>query len=206
MMGMTKFRIGMRLGIGFGLAAVLTLAVAALAWVEIGSIKQSMDSGIDQAWKLRTAQQVYLAVNKVYLNTSRILAQKEMEKKQEAKAVIEKQREIYKKGLEELRVNALTDTARQLLAKIDGAITVAREANNRALALSAAGKDAEGMAVYLQDSVVAEKKLDEAMEALLSWREKRLTDMDKAAADEINRVHWLLIAGTLVLILAKQGY
>ena len=83
---LTNMNIGKRLALSFGLAALLTLAVATLAWVEVGSIKRSMDDSVDQAWKLRTAQEVNLAVNKVYLNIWRILAQKEPEKKQEAKA------------------------------------------------------------------------------------------------------------------------
>jgi methyl-accepting chemotaxis protein len=200
MLGMTRMRIGQRLTIGFGLAAAVTLALAALGWYGIHVMDTAVDQSLAEAKKIKTAKGALSEFDKVYLNVWAVVAHKRPEEQQPYRAAIQRHRESYAKLVGQLKAMAVTEEGRRLLEEVERAVGQAREVNARVLALAEKG-DAGAMGLLVREGLPAEQAMDRHVEALIAWRDKRLEEIGAAADATYARVQQTLIVGTLVAVL-----
>jgi methyl-accepting chemotaxis protein len=132
-----------------------------------------------------------------------LILHKDKAEKEEIKAVLQAARDRYKKRIEELDASAQTQTDREKLAKIEQTIADAKEANNKAIELSMAGKEAEAGEVFTTQSDVKMEKIYQAAADLRDWREKRVKEIGAEAQARYSTLRWLLItAGGIAVALA----
>jgi methyl-accepting chemotaxis protein len=112
-------------------------------------------------------------------------------------------RAAYKKTFDELKARTDSDTTRQMLAKIEEAVSSAKDANNRVLELGLAGKETEAVAILALEGRTGYKKIDAAIDELVATQEKALKDATEAAGLLIVRVRVAIgIAAGLSVLLA----
>jgi len=203
MMNLANMRLGKRLGLGFGILTALTLAIGVLAWWGSKSIDRATGDALEESAKMRTAQKIFSQIQDVYLHLWNIAGNKDMAKKQELKAEVGKLRESYKKGLDELKGMAKTETGREMLKKIEETVGASKDLNNQVVDLGFKGREAEALALYAREGMEKMKKVNQAFDDLISWREKRLVEV-KAEAEAVSaRMRWLLmVSASVALVLA----
>ena len=202
-MNLTNMRLGKRLALGFGILTAFTLGISVTAWWGSKSENLAMDNALEESHKMRLAQDILAEVEGIYINIWDIAANKDMARKQADKAEVGRIRESYKKNLEELKSAAKTEDGKQMLGKIEGAISGSADVNNRVVELSFKGHEAEALALYARDGIEHMKKVTHAVGEFISWREKRLAG-SKAEAEAVSaRVRWLItVTGLVALVVA----
>jgi len=200
MMNLGNMRLGKRLAVGFGILTAFTIWIAVQAWWGSKSIDRATGDALDESAKMRTAQKIFSQIQDVYLHLWNIAGNKDMAKKQELKAEVGKLRESYKKGLDELKGVAKTDAGKQMLGKVEETVGASRDLNNQVVDLGLKGREVEALTLYAREGMDKMKKVNQAFEDFISWREKRLTEAKAEAEAVSTRMRWLLVVSTLVAV------
>ena len=205
-MKLNNMKTGKRLGLGFGAVTVLLLFLSGIAWIEMTAINTNMDKALGEASKMDTLRQVTTSIDQIYLEIYGLLSAKDLVAKQAHAAEIDKLRTTYKEQLEELKAAAKTQQGKELLAKLEEAIGATRDLNQRVVDM---GLKSDGISTAALELFGAEgstnmtEKIDPAVNALIEWRTKKMTEVDEEAEAGFARGRWILGVGALVsLILA----
>ena len=202
-MTLSNIKIGKRLAFGFGTLSALLLLLLATAWVKTAKINQSMDVALAEAAKMSKIKDVRSSLDNVYLEMWGLVSAKDATAKQTRKAAVEVNREEYKKGLKELKDAAKTQHGRELLTQLEEVVAGARELNQRItdMALKAEGQDPKALDLFESESAKQmREKFDPAVDAIISWREKRIQEADAAAESAYLEARWMLGIGALVAL------
>ena len=199
MLGMGNMRIGTRLSVGFGLAAVVTVALSGLALYGVGAMHGTVDEGFAEMQRTSFAHGILSDVDKIYLNLG-ILAQKPPEEQRELRAEIARLRDSYRKRLEQLKPLQRTAQGKQMVAKIEEQIAASRDVNNRVLTLAEKGQMREASALFLREGRLLEAEVDKATAAFIAFREKRQQEIHQRADGTVISVHRLLLLGAGVAL------
>ena len=202
-MTLSNIKIGKRLAFGFGTLSALLLLLLATAWFEIAEINKSMDVALAEAAKMSKMKDVSASLDNVYLEMWGLVSARDATAKQTRKAAVEVNREEYKKGLKELKDAAKTQHGRELLTQLEEVVAGARELNQRItdMALKAEGQDPKALDLFESESAKQmREKFDPAVDAIISWREKRIQEADAAAESAYLEARWMLGIGALVAL------
>ncbi|MEI8373566.1 MAG: methyl-accepting chemotaxis protein [Planctomycetota bacterium] len=198
--------IGKRLALGFGALATMLLLLSVTAWWQTTAINQNMDTALAQAAKMVKIKDIDASLDTLYLEMWGLVAAKDVAAKQAYKAAIDRKRKEYAKELEELKAAAGHQEDKDLLAKLEEALASARDLNQRVanMALKAQGQDAAALELFATEGAkVMADKIDPAINALITYREKRIQQTDDAAEAAFARAQWTLGIGTsLAMVLA----
>ena len=203
MINLSNLKTGKRLALGFGTLAVLLLVLAATAWWQINHINSNMDIALEESEKMTKVRGLGTCLDTLYLEMWGLVTAKDTSTKQARKTAIEAQREEYRKELGELKAAAKTAEGKQLLVSLEAAMDGARETNQRAIdmALKADGQDAKALELFeAEGGRIMEEKIDPAVNAIITWREKRIAEVDAAAETACATARWMLGIGALVAL------
>jgi len=200
MINLSNMRLAKRLSITFGSLAVFAIGISLVAWWGIGAMNGSMADAQSEFEQSNQAAEVRSNLDGISLNIWTIIAQKDRDQKDKAKAELEKIRVQYKKTMEELKAAATSDTGNEMLKKIGDAIVVSRETNNRAIDLSYKGKDADASVLYSTEGVKNKEKADQTVEDFLAYRHKRLTEARQAGEATVSRVRTMVITTSIIVL------
>ena len=113
MMNLTNMRIGKRLGLGFGIAVVLTLTIAGVGWWGITTVNSAQDEAIAYTNNAVRARAINNDVTDIYLAIWHIATTSDRASQQEYRAALQKSREQYKTRIAEAKANAHTEQGKQ---------------------------------------------------------------------------------------------
>ncbi len=202
-MNLNNIKIGKRLAFGFGTITSLLLLLAAIAWWETTAINQGMDAALTQSGKMYKISKVNEIVDDLYRHMWILVTAKNAAEKQENKALIEKAREDYRKEMDELKALAKHQEDKDLLAKLDDALNGSRNLNQRIteMALKADGYDATALELFASEGEKQmEEKIEPALSAMVSYREKRIQEVDEEAEAAYLEARWVQGVGALVAL------
>ena len=202
-MSLNDIKIKNKLAFGFGALSALLLLLLATAWFETAKINQSMDVALAEAAKMSKMKDVSASLDNIYLEMWGLVSAKDATTKQTRKAAVEVNREEYKKSLKELKDAAKTQHGMELLAKLEEVVAGARELNQRItdMALKAEGQDPKALDLFESESAKQmREKFDPAVDAIISWREKRIQEVDAAAEAAYLEARWTMGIGALVAL------
>ncbi len=202
-MNLNNIKIGKRLAFGFGTLSALLLLLLATAWFEIAEINKSMDVALAEAAKMSKMKDVSASLDNIYLEMWGLVSAKDATAKQTRKAAVEVNREEYKKSLKELKDASKTQQGMELLTKLEDVVAGARELNQRItdMALKADGQDPKALDLFESESAKQmREKFDPAVDAIISWREKRIQEADAAAESAYLQARWTMGIGALVAL------
>ena len=167
----------------------------------MAALNQSMDTALAQAGKMTKIKNIKITMDALYLQMWSLVTTKDTSVKEAGKTAIDKARESYKKGLEELKGLARHQEDRDLLAKLDEALAEARNLNLRIInqALKAQGQEAAALELFsAEGEKIMREKIDPAIDAAVTYRERRIQEVVSAAEGAYLWARWVLGVGALV--------
>lgn len=203
MMNLNNFKTGKRLGFGFGVMALLLLLSAAISWWEMSGINQSMDASMEEAEKMVQIKNVSTTLDNIYLQMWGLVTAKDAADKQVHRAAIEGLREVYRKSIEYLRSVSRSAESKATLAKLEEAMVGSRELNTRVIekAMAAKGQDPAALELFATEATnYNADHIDPAIQAIVSYRERRIQEVDVEAEATYLRARWTLGIGALVAL------
>ena len=201
MLHLNNLKIGKRLALGFGAAAVMMVVGTILALHCITVLKTGMDNSLAEASKMRLIQHLEASVGEAYLSLWNLVIDADADGKAAHKTALEKARDHYLKDLADLNAAAKTSEDRRLLGDLESALTAAREVNTRVLNLSLQGSTAAANTLAVGEADRARTKLGEVVAEIIRWREKRIKDMNTAAEAVLAGARLQLTAGAGAAVL-----
>jgi methyl-accepting chemotaxis protein len=201
MLNLSNLKTGKKLALGFGTMATMMVVGTILALYCTSAINQHMDTALAQAEKLSKLRTIDTGLDTLYLEMWALVSAEDPATKQARKAALEKERDNYKKGLAELKNLAKHQEDRDLLAKLEETLASARELNLRVtdMALKSDGQATEAQALFATEGEkIMREKIDPAFSACLSYRQRRIQEVDSAAEETLVWARWALGLGLLV--------
>lgn len=198
-----NLKIGIRLALGFGTLTVLLLLLDATAWWQLATLNQSMDTALLQAEKMSKTKDVAIGLDTLYLEMWGLVSTTDAAEKQARNAAIQVKRAAYRKGVDELKALAKHQEDKDLLAKLEEAAAGAREINLRItdLALKTDGLDTKALNQFkTEGEKTMREQIDPAIKALISYRERRVQEVDEAAEASYLRARWAMAIGVVVAL------
>ena len=206
-MKLNNITIAKRLGMGFGLVAVLLVVVIVLGLTSMRDIQQRMDeitavNGVET----RLAQTMDLTVTERALAMRNLILLKEPKEAQIEIKRIADQQEKYSKAQQQLATmfSSLKGTSadeRDLLAQIQKQAELAAPFIERATALAREGKQEEAYKVLRYEFRPVQKQWWEQIRKLVSIEERQNKEGTEAAAQAYDSARKLmLVTGALALI------
>jgi methyl-accepting chemotaxis protein len=148
-----NFRIGSRLGIGFGALIVLLVVIATVGIVSMKSVSGRLDTIVNEGnVKIRTAQDAARGVSDILDGVLVMLTATDSQVISSTKKSIADARETWTKAFETLRKMKLSPKDEELLKSVGQLAGVAKEANNKAMKLASEKKTGEALAVFFQEA------------------------------------------------------
>jgi methyl-accepting chemotaxis protein len=170
-----NIKIGTRLLTAFGIFAALLLIETITGLVILANIGAQIhhitESNVP---KLEAALGANGAIDNIFIAIGGMVITKNPELKNELKSEIDKSREDYVEHIAELEKLETNEEGKTCIANFKKAIADSKEANNRVMALSMAGKENEAGLLYQTDVRKHAKELDIAGDALRDYNDKRI--------------------------------
>ena len=193
-------RLGKRLMAGFASIIMLAIAVAVVVLWGTGAVDRATEDEKREYAKMHLVQDMLRTIDNIYFNIWTMIGAASTAEKEACKADIGAWRANYGKTLQELKTAAKTPTGKQLLADFEESIVTARDVNNRVIGLAFDGKEKEAGNLFAVEAKKKKAQIDDLAEKLISWREKRIAEVDAAAAGTKALLQWLIFAAGFVII------
>ena len=198
-----NMKLAARLGLSFG---VIVAMLAAVAWVGLSTMQtMSMDLEKivhDTNVRIDLCNQMASAIKDVQLLVRTIVILDDPAEKQTELDRLKLARQSYDAARSELEKRPASEKGQVLRARVDAAMVGVRQADDKALNLAMAEKDAEARQA-IKDGVTGN---DEIMDALRDnadyQRDKAKEDATKAVADYEDSRRTVLAASSLAVVLA----
>jgi methyl-accepting chemotaxis protein len=175
---------------------------AVFAWRSMATIEGLMTAAIEQAERMREAQEAHADTDRIYFNLAALVMRDDAAGKRGHQLEIDRARQSYQARLAGLKASAQTDEGRRLIDDIERAIAEARDSNTRAQALSMEGKNAEARVLFSEDGTENRARTDAAFVRFIEFRQSRIAQVRAAAAAGVSRTRWALFLGTSACVVA----
>ena len=191
-MKLSNIKIGKKLALILGAGVVQLVCVGGLALWSVQTIDNAAVQAQRESLKQVETQQIMNDVARLFVGVGNIvISAKRDSQRQEAVLALRKE---YRGIITGLTTQAETDDERHLMHQLDRAAAPWRDADDRVMKLSLAGKRAEAALVYQKDALSCFGGVVRAVQDVLQWR--------KARVEEINRSRDRLTARMSLVILA----
>ncbi|QEM67760.1 methyl-accepting chemotaxis protein [Geobacter sp. FeAm09] len=206
-MKLGDLRIGIRLGVGFGLILALLLLLMGTGLDGTGKIDDTLERIIANNYqKIKTANQVTATINGL-LEEIELMLVKDHDGRVEAQQAIEKARAEYRAAMEKLEKLETGQQGKRLIDEAKAAIATARDANNKVTELSLAGKTADAIEAF-KVAYPLDLKIKANFRAIVQYQEEQM----EVSHDEARKLYRstvikdLAIAAIAVLIGLMAGF
>ncbi len=193
MIRLSDIKLGKRLGLGFALLMVVITIAGFSIWQSSNSSHEMMNQALEESKKMQLAQSLSSNIEKISVHIWSITATRDASAKQAHRAEIEALNQDYKEKLESLKAMAKTQTGKQLLGKIEDAISGTKDLNDRVLALVSRGKEMEAAMLLARESAAGTQKREKAVDEFIQWRAKRLAESKATAEATASRGNLLIL-------------
>ncbi|HOW53749.1 MAG TPA: methyl-accepting chemotaxis protein, partial [Syntrophorhabdaceae bacterium] len=171
-MSFKNMKIGMRLGVGFGIMMVLLAVLTFMGIRSMQSINGVME-GIVKESNVRTklARDAMKAIDDITLRVVVLASVNDEKVRAEVKNEIGAARKTYKECVDGLEKMDTSEEGKKLLETVRTELKPAGAANNKILQLAAAGKMQEAMQVYASEVRSGAEKVTAAFINLVKYQE-----------------------------------
>jgi methyl-accepting chemotaxis protein len=196
-----NMKIGMRLGIGFGIMMVLLAVLTFMGIRSMRSINTGMETIVKESnVKIKCARDAMKAIDKTAEGILLTASMSDAAIRSEAKKDIEEGRKSYKESVDLLEKMDTSQTGKQLIGKVKTEIKIAAEANNKTLQLAATNKLQEAMQVYVSQARPVSDKVKDTFVALAKYQEEQaMARYDESMKTYASTRTMLLIIGLVAV-------
>ena len=199
----TNLKIGTRLGIGFGLVLILMVALALLGLSRMAHIQQSLNGIVDDNnLQIKSIIEMRQSVMSVALTSRNMALTTDADEIESEFDRIADDRDEYSAHAENMARMVTSASGKTLLAKIAGARAVTDPLTDKAAALARQQKQAEAVAVLINEVRPNQRKWINALDEMVRSQEK-LADQAAIAANasyKSARLLTLLITAAALLM------
>ncbi|MDD5674976.1 MAG: methyl-accepting chemotaxis protein [Chitinivibrionales bacterium] len=192
-----NLKIGTRLTIAFGalFGMLVILAVTGIIGSNITGTSLKHISQINTP-KIMAAMGANGDIDNIFIAIAGLCVIKNPEAKARLKEDIEKSRELYKNEIDVLEKLETRDEGRAVIENFKKVIAEAKEANNRIIELSLAGKESEAALVYQNEVTKHAKELDIAGDSLVRYNKTRIAfrEAEAGASQSTSRLLFIIIS------------
>ena len=201
---MKNLKIGVRLGIGFGIMVLLIVSMAAFAFIQLKKIRGDVDDMTMVAFpKMEAGSDSLEFIQNVCRSVVQIVAIEDPAFRAREQKYIEEQRIRYKDSFKKLENLEKSEQGKTLIAKMKQATAKAAEVNNRAVSLSLSGNQAEADKVLRDEWDPAYKSIETAFGEMGKYQDEQLEiHVKEAAALQKSVVSGLIIACVIAILIA----
>ncbi len=181
-----NMKIGIRLGLGFGLVLLLLIVLGLMGISGMGKINASLERIIKVNYtKIKLANDVNTKVSTLVEDIELMLVRDEAGRV-ESKQNIDKLRVEYKELMDKLEKLEATDKGKQLIEAAKTSLANARKANNEVIELSLANKTAEAATLFNKEAFPLDVKIKEAFKTIVQYQEERMDFRHGEAIKQFN--------------------
>ena len=192
---MSDMKVGKRLGVSYGVLAVVLVAIGTFGLVSTSQMNGKVDTFSAESAILEKANEISGGIDGIHLHLAEMILVSDRAERNALERKIESLRESYKSTLKELQTAANTEDEKRLLANIEEAMGAAKESNTHVSALAIEGKTAEAAGVFTGQGTKNMDTVDEAVGGLLIWQRAKLTEVEKAAERAVASSRlWMILA------------
>ena len=215
-MKVRDMKIGMRLGLGFGLILLFLLAISAIGTIGMSKIDEGMNKIVKTNYaKIQLANESSKSVNAIIYSIQSMILLPESGAKREESKKIELSRAQYKGAMEKLEKLEDTDKGKELIAQAKQSLDSARKANNEVIDLALANNGSRAAAVFQNDAAPLDAKIFASFNDLVKYQEAgiearyddsvKVSGRSRSLAQLIAALALLLGAAIAVLITRSIG-
>jgi methyl-accepting chemotaxis protein len=169
-----NMKIGIRLGLGFGLILLLLVILGLMGINGMGKINQSLESIISTNYsKIKLANDVDAKIGSL-IEEIELMLLKDRAGKIEAKQEIDKLRVEYKGLMDKLEKLETTDKGKELIAAAKTSLETAKKANNEVIELNLSNKTDQALTVFNKDAFPLDLKIKGAFKAIIQYQEEQM--------------------------------
>ncbi|MBP7526544.1 MAG: MCP four helix bundle domain-containing protein, partial [Syntrophorhabdaceae bacterium] len=196
-----NMRIGMRLGIGFGIMMVLLGVLTFMGIRSMHSINNGMETIVKESnVKIKCARDAMKAIDKTAEGILLTASMNDATIRSEAQKDIQEGRNSYKESVTLLEKMDTSQRGKQLIEKVKTEIKIAAEANNKTLQLAAANKLQEAMQVYVSQARPVSDKVKDTFVDLAKYQEEQaMARYDESVKTYASTRMMLLIIGLVAV-------
>ena len=202
-MSFSNMKIGVRLGVGFGVVLILLAVLTFMGIRSMSSINNSMESVVKESnVKIKLARDAATAIDDITRAVIVVAAVNDEKIRTEMKKEIDAARKIYKESVGSLEKLDTSATGKQLINKAMTEIKPAGAANNKVLELAASNKMQEAMQVYIAQVRPGSQKVVAIFAELAKYQEDQAMMRYNESAKAYSSTKTILIAiGIIAIVL-----
>ncbi len=174
-------KIGIRLGVGFGLILLLLIFLGLMGINGMGKINEGLERIVKVNYsKIKLANDVNAKIGTL-IEDIELMLLRDQAGRVEAKQDIDKMRVEYKELMDKLEKLENQDKGKELIEAAKTSLANARKANNEVIELSLANKTSEALELFNKEAYPLDSKIKEAFRAIVKFQEERM-DLSHAEA------------------------
>ena len=202
-MSLANLKVGVRLGLGFGMVLVLMIVLAALGLTRMAEIQSNLDDiTTDNMVEIDHIREMREAVEAIAIATRNVLLFSNEEDIATEIKRIAQAREHYTEEAKALTPMIKNDTGKAMLVKIEDARTTTWPLTDKTIQLAKARKTAEAVAVLIKEVRPAQRQWLEAMNEVMAYQKKKIESTIASAHSTYTSARTLVISlATLAVIL-----
>jgi len=171
---MNDMKIGIRLGLGFGLVLLLLIVLGLMGINGMGKINRGLEHiTTDNYSKIKLANDIDAKIGNL-IEAIELMLLKDQAGRVEAKQDIDKFRVEYKESMDKLEKLVTTDKGKELIAAAKTSLENAKKANNEVIELSLANKTNEALEVFNKEAFSLDTKIKTAFKAIIQYQEEQM--------------------------------
>ena len=200
-MKLSNLKIGVRLGVGFGLMMVLLLVLSLMGMNSMGNVNKKLDSIVKVNYeKIKQANDVNTSISAL-LSDIQLMMLKEQSARAEVMQDIESLRKDYRAAMDKLEKLEDTDKGKELIANVKTAIANAKKADDEAINLSLANKNEAAISVFNKEAHPLIQKIYASLLALVRYQEEGILTRYEEAEKLYGSTRTLTIVITCIALL-----
>jgi methyl-accepting chemotaxis protein len=177
-----NMKIGVRLGLGFGLILILLAAMIIMAINNVTKMNDRLDRivRVNNA-KVNYSKEAWEQITSLRSSMQNMLLLKDDQSLQAEMKKIETCRSAYRESLGKLRELEINEDGKKLIANVEDAIEKAKQVDDSVIALSLAGNVKEAAPLFVSGALPLLGNIHGALEALSTYEEGRIAFRHKEA-------------------------
>jgi len=197
-MKLHNLKIGVRLGLGFGLVLLLLSLITMMSVNSLRMMDDNLERIVQVSYaKIKLANDAQKLINQV-IDGVQLMMLKDMSARHEVTAEVEKLRADYREIMDKLGKLETTEKGKELMATVTASIANAKQANLKVEELSLANQTGEAMASFNKEAAPLDDKIFQSFRELVKYQEEQIT----ASYSEAGKVY----QSTRMLTLAAAAF
>jgi methyl-accepting chemotaxis protein len=193
-----NMKIGLRLGIGFGVVLSLTVVIMLLGLYQMGQIDDKLNKIVTMNnVKLELANKAARAILNI-TNNLRLTNDSDIMLAQKNK--IEAERNVYRDAMAKMKEIEKTKEGVEDIKKIEDIIAPAKAANDKFIELRLANRTAEAAEVLMKDAIPLTQKISDEFDRLIKFQEQRNQTRYEEAKQTYGNARLLMVIVGMVAI------